>query len=903
MDKDEIKQLWQKTMGKNDIENSDGEETYRSQNWPEHPTAATLPMLSFSKHQTFDMTPPTASNEFTIKTDSKNDPDMSAMDTIAADPGTRVPGQSSVKNHYVVLSEIARGGMGVVYKGCQNSLRREIAIKKIINDNEVNRNKFLCESVVTAHLDHPNIVPVHELAQDEHGETFLAMKLVSGREWKQLLYPKEGDSLAEQYSVEDHLRILLSVCNAIAYAHNKQIVHCDLKPSNVMVGAFGEVLVMDWGIAVEIGKEHRGLTIHKTMVDSPMGTPYYMPSELAYGHGHNIGAWTDIYLLGGILYEILMRTPPHKGNTMTAIFAAIVGRQPKFSDDIPRELQEICLKALAKEPKERYQKVEEFQKALQEYLRHRESLVISQKAQNTLENCLQGKQNSDELYSNFATAVAGFDQALQLWAGNSQALWGKEKARIAFAEVALKNEDFGLAEAQLTHVSGNEGVSELQDRISKERDKKQRMQKTTARLRRTVYAATVFIVIGLAVGIFLVSKAYHEANTQRNLAVQQKQIAEQAKQDAEDKREKLAKEKEIVQKQKEEISQKVTLLAKQKDEISAQNEKLTRQKDEIRAQNAKLHTQKGEIERQRNTLVEQNKFLKEQKDHIEKQNDVIRERQRSAIEASQIAIRMVHKVFFEVDGAQENPGLIQSLKQVFNDLKKLDMLETVLSNEEDGWWLYGIVNQDVKTYTDLIRREPNNFSAYFNRGNIYIEHGLYDKAIADFSKAISLNNQSADAYFNRGIIYMKQQSYTQAQQDFSMSVKLSPRSDKFLYYRAYLSLQLEEYAKAEQDLLKVLEINPNFALASEKLGMLYFDKREYKKSVTHLKNTLKNKPNSKKAYYYLARIYSIKGNKKQALYFLSQAIKYRFDDWEDLRNNPDFANIRNEKQFQQWIKK
>ena len=547
--------------------------------------------------------------------------------------------------------------------------------------------------------------------------------------------------------------------------------------------------------------------------------------------------------------------------------------------------------------------MEDFRKALEEYLQHRESLVISQKAQNTLESCLQQKQKNDELYSNFAAAVAGFDQALQLWAGNSEALWGKEKARVAFAEVALKNEDFGLAEAQLTHVSGNEGISELKSKIHKERDKKQRMQKTTARLRRTVYVATVFIIIGLAVGIFLVGKAYHEANTQRNLAMQQKQIAEQAKKDAEDKREKLAQEKEIVQKQKEEISQKVTLLAQQKNEIAAQNEKLTQQKDEIHAQNSKLHMQKGQIEEQRNTLAQQNKFLKEQKERIEKQYELIRERERSAVEASQIAIRMVHKVFFEIDGAQENPGLIQSLKQVFSDLKKLDMLETVLSNEEDGWWLYGIVNQDVKTYSEIIRREPNNFSAYFNLGGIYIEHGLYDKALADFSKAISLNNQSADAYFNRGIIYLKRENYAQAQQDFSMSIKLSPRNDKFLYYRAYLSLQLEEYAKAEQDLLKVIEINPNFALASEKLGMLYFDKREYKKSVTHLKNTLKDKPNSYKAYYYLARIYSLKGNKKQALYFLSQAIKYRFDDWEDLRSNPDFTNIRNEKQFQQWIKK
>ncbi|BBM84823.1 protein kinase domain-containing protein [Candidatus Uabimicrobium amorphum] len=902
MDKDEMKQLWQKVMRKDDFENSDGGETYRSKDWPEHPTAPTLPMLSFSKHETFDMTPATAS-EFTIGADPKKDLNMSVIDTVAADTSMGVSKQR-VDNHYEILSEIARGGMGVVYKGCQNSLRREIAIKKIINDNQANRNKFLCESVVTAHLEHPNVVPVHELAENEDGETFLAMKLVAGREWKELLYPKENEVDTKKYSVEDHLKILLNVCNAIAYAHSKEVVHCDLKPSNVMVGEFGEVLVMDWGIAVEIGNEHRGLTIHKTMVDSPMGTPYYMPSELAYGNGPDIGPWTDIYLLGGILYEVLMRTPPHKGNTMTAIFAAIVGRQPKFSDDIPRELQEICLKALAKEPKERYQKVEDFRRALEEYLQHRESLFISQKAQNILQNCLQTKQKRDDhlLYSKFAEAVAGFDQSLQLWAGNTDALHGKEKARIAFAEVALKNEDFGLAEAQLIDVSSSDNVASLKEKIHKERDKKQRIQKTTARLRRTVYAATIFIIVGLATGIFLVGNAYREANTQRNFAVEQQQIAEKAKKEAEDKNKQLAKEKKIVQQQKDEISQKVALLAKQKNEIMAQNQKLTKQQQEIRAQNAKLHTQKGKIERQKNALAEQNTFLKEQKERIEKQNTLIRERERSAVQASQVAIRMVHKVFFEIDDAQESPGLIQSLKQVFIDLKKLDMLETVLSDEEDGWWLYGIVNQNVQVYNDLIRREPNNFSAYFNRGNLYIEDGLYEKAIADFSQAISLNPQAEDAYFNRGIIYLKQQNYAKAQQDFSTGVRLKPRNDKFLYYRAYSLLLLEEYVKAEQDLLKVIKINPNFGLALEKLGMLYFDKGEYKKSVVYLNRTLKNKP-SQKACYYLARIYSVKGNKAKALQYLAQAIKYKFNNWEDLKNNPDFANVRNEKQFQRWLKK
>ncbi|WP_372367428.1 tetratricopeptide repeat protein [Candidatus Uabimicrobium sp. HlEnr_7] len=896
MDKDEIKHLWEKIITKDHIEDSDGGETYRSKDWPPQPTAPTLPMISFSKQSTFDMTPapPTAANEFTIG----GAPQQELAET-APTEDFQYDTSAEVKhpnNHYELLNEIARGGMGVVYKGCQNSLRREIAIKKIINDNQNNRNKFLCESIVTAHLDHPNIVPVHELAQNENGETFLAMKLVGGREWKQILYPKNDNSQAKKYDTLAHLNVLLNVCNAIAYAHSKEIVHCDLKPSNVMVGEFGEVLVMDWGIAVEIGEKHRGLTVHKTMIDGPMGTPYYMPSELASGHGMEIGPWTDIYLLGGILYEILMRTPPHKGHTMTAIFAAIMGQQPKFSDDIPQELQQICLKALSKNIKDRYQSVDEFSKAIQKYLQHRESLIISQKAKNTLQKCLtSNKQNSDLLYSDFAQSVAGFEQALQLWSGNENAQLGKEQARIEYAKVALKQQDFGLAQAQLSSLQSTSEITQLQNKIDAQRNKKLRIEKTTVKLRRTLYAAAIIIIVGLATGFLMVGKAYREAVTQRKLADKQKelakkneQIAQQARQDVEKKSEQLSAEKNTVQSQRDDIVQQIAQLKKQKQEIGIQNKRLLKQK--------------SQITQQKRVVEEQNQFLTLQKNRIEKQSKTIEEEKSSAIEASRIALRTIHKIFFEIDGAQRDPGVIQSLKNIFKEMKRLNMLETILANEEDAWWLYGIIHGEIKTYSDLIRQDPNNYSAYYNRGNLYIDHGILDKAINDFSKAIELNPQLTEAYFNRGLIFFKKESYTYAEKDFSKSIELDPNNSQFLYYRAYLLLRLEKYSKAEKDLLAAIRLNPSFAAAHEKLGILYFDKAQYKKSVSHFKNTLKGKPNSRKAYYYLARIYSLKGNKSQAINYLKLAIENKFTDWQDLKTNPDFAKIRNEKQFKQWIK-
>lgn len=326
-------------------------------------------------------------------------------------------------SNYQLLSKIAQGGMGIVFQGLQTNLQRNVAVKQSISTDKNLEGKFIAESVMTAYLDHPNIVPIHDLGRNEDGHVFMAMKLVGGVEWKEILYSDEV------YDLEKHLRILLNVCNAVAFAHSKGIVHNDLKPSNIMIGEFGEILVMDWGIAVDIEDTPRANMLHKSCIDNPMGTPAYMPFELANGQGKDIGPWTDTYLLGGILYEILMKQPPHGGSPLQAIMSCSLGKTPSYDDSVPQELRNICSKALSKSIKDRYASVTQFKKDIEAFLQHRESLILTQKADGLHEevnNYLQQQKQNHLFFGKFKYIF--FDvpgRMLFPYCWYYSALWGK----------------------------------------------------------------------------------------------------------------------------------------------------------------------------------------------------------------------------------------------------------------------------------------------------------------------------------------------------------------------------------------------------------------------------------------------------------------------------------------------
>ena len=272
---------------------------------------------------------------------------------------------------FEIRNKIGAGGMGVVYTAHQTSVNRNVALKLIKDEHKQSQEAayaLMSEAVVTGCLDHPNVVPVYDLGVDESGRLFYAMKEVEGFLWSTVIHAK---------SQNENLDILLRVADAIAFAHSKGILHRDLKPQNIMLGLFGEVMVMDWGVACAAnGGRVDGLMLSSLTY---CGTPAYMAPEMASGDKNRQGKPSDIYLLGAILYHVLSGRPPRREKDPILCLAAAAENQidPLEEDN---ELAHIALKAMAKAPADRFQSVEEFQRAVREYRAHSESYTLLERA-------------------------------------------------------------------------------------------------------------------------------------------------------------------------------------------------------------------------------------------------------------------------------------------------------------------------------------------------------------------------------------------------------------------------------------------------------------------------------------------------------------------------------------------
>jgi serine/threonine-protein kinase len=225
------------------------------------------------------------------------------------------------------------------------------------------------EARVTGSLEHPNIAPVHALGADAHGRPVMVMRRIHGTPWSALLRDKQapdwapaGDALA------GHLEILLQVCNAVWFAHSRGIIHGDLKPDNVMLGAYGEVYVVDWGAALSTREDDpRGLP-WAGAVRTVTGTPAYMAPEMI-GLGAAISVRTDVFLLGAVLHEMVTGAPPHAGASMyDAMKTAFVARPLAYAPSVPAELAAICQRAMASDPADRFPDAHALRGAVAAYL-------------------------------------------------------------------------------------------------------------------------------------------------------------------------------------------------------------------------------------------------------------------------------------------------------------------------------------------------------------------------------------------------------------------------------------------------------------------------------------------------------------------------------------------------------
>lgn len=398
---------------------------------------------------------------------------------------------------YEVLGELGAGSMGVVYRARQTSLNRDLAIKTLkpgLSNPDYDQAMFVSEAVVTAHLVHPNIVPIHDLGRTADGKLFYSMKEVTGTPWHQNI---------QEMTLEQNLDIFLKVCDGVSFAHSRGVINRDLKPENVIIGDYGEVVVLDWGLALTTDGFARRDSV---MLDfrGGGGTPVYMAPELAESDVSNVGTHTDVYLLGAMIFEILEGRGPHwlrqieqmadPGEQLNAVIWAVLHNDIEMNVNNEGELMQIARKAMSTHPTDRYATVAELQDAIREYR-------ITGRAEELMQKVESKKTTS---YSEYQSAVALYDEALRKWPSNRRALDGDRKARKAYAELALQKGDVDL------------GLQILPERTDRDFEPVRKKLKSTRRNRSIMRGTWVLATVGAAFAAFVATLFYLDVVAAKN---------------------------------------------------------------------------------------------------------------------------------------------------------------------------------------------------------------------------------------------------------------------------------------------------------------------------------------------------------------------------------------------------
>jgi len=260
---------------------------------------------------------------------------------------------------YRLIRKIGSGGMAEVYLVFDEELERDAALKVIHPEHTPGdfSGRMMREAKIIAQMEHPSIVPVHDAGVLPDGRNYYVMKYIQG---------ESLDSYAPRVALPDRLAILQNICDAVSFAHSRGVLHRDLKPQNVMVGPFGEVQVMDWGLAklvtafaVENPSGNSVRAAFQTGVGTVMGTPEYMSPEQERGDTTLLDERTDIYALGAILYYLLTLAPPGKGI-----------RASDMNPAVPKRLEAVCIKGMSVDPQARYCSAQELSRDLSAYTSH-----------------------------------------------------------------------------------------------------------------------------------------------------------------------------------------------------------------------------------------------------------------------------------------------------------------------------------------------------------------------------------------------------------------------------------------------------------------------------------------------------------------------------------------------------
>lgn len=400
-------------------------------------------------------------------------PPRSAPSPLATtmEAGASVSSASRVEIHGL----IAEGGMSRVWDGTQVALGRQVAVKVTRGADSEAIAALVDEARLTGQLEHPNVIPIYDIIDGDDAGPLVVLKKVDGLSWEALLRdPTRLRSLVETPDpLEWHLRVLIQVCHALEYAHSRSIVHLDIKPDNVMIGAFGDVYLVDWGIARSLSDERAD-----DAQSLGAGTPAYIAPEMLDDTVGPIDQRTDVYLLASVLYEIVTGSPPHVGENLIDVVTNALASNPRIGDEWPRPLSNLVRAAMNRNPSQRPSSVQDFRLLLEAFLRHRGAESLAQDAARLVDKLISrlnavayGDASSQaEVAGLLGECRFGFTAALKESPDNELALQGLRHALESVAEWQLRGDDPGAALATLGEIADPD--PSLRNRIQLALDKK-----------------------------------------------------------------------------------------------------------------------------------------------------------------------------------------------------------------------------------------------------------------------------------------------------------------------------------------------------------------------------------------------------------------------------------------------
>ena len=361
----------------------------------------------------------------------------------SSSPARGVAPVAETQERYSLNSLHATGGIGRIWLARDGRMGRDVALKELRPeqaDDAMHRARFLREAQITGQLEHPGIVPVYELARrPETGQPFYTMRFVKGRTLSDAAkahHQKRAAGQADSLEFSTLLNAFVVVCKTVAYAHSRGVIHRDLKGQNIIVGDFGEVVVLDWGLAKLVDRideqdqtpavsldYHAAGKVDLTMQGDTLGTPAYMAPEQAAGRLGLIDRRTDVYGLGAILYHLLTGKPPFSGANVTEVLRKVESEDPvppqQLWAETPPTLQAACLRALAKQPAARFasagelaQEVEQWQEVQRQQAI--EALRESEALYHSLMECSSLNVWRKDLKGRFTFVNKGFCESMAL---------------------------------------------------------------------------------------------------------------------------------------------------------------------------------------------------------------------------------------------------------------------------------------------------------------------------------------------------------------------------------------------------------------------------------------------------------------------------------------------------------